>query len=166
MRVLRQNRLKKRMDIAYSPSATLLLSCQFADAGAQTIAARSTLRRWVSRALEQPAHINLRFVSQHEGRALNSEYRGKDYATNVLTFAYPHTRGQPLQADIILCTAVVRAEAKAQRKTVRDHLAHLVIHGVLHAQGYDHENDRDAQRMEAREVELLASLRIRNPYAV
>jgi probable rRNA maturation factor len=154
------------MNKAYSPQNSLELSCQYADAGAQNIAARSTLRRWVLRALAQPAHINLRFVSQHEGRALNREYRGKDYATNVLTFAYPKQRGATLQADIIFCTAVVRAEAKAQRKTVRDHLAHLVIHGVLHAQGYDHENDSDAQRMEAREVELLASLRIRNPYAV
>ncbi|MGL4574385.1 MAG: rRNA maturation RNase YbeY [Burkholderiaceae bacterium] len=154
------------MNKAYMLSNPLELSFQYADPSAQNIAARSTLRRWVARALEKPAHINLRFVSQHEGRALNSEYRGKDYATNVLTFAYPHVRGQPLQADIILCTAVVRAEAKAQRKAVRNHLAHLVIHGVLHAQGYDHENDRDAQRMEAREVELLASLRIRNPYAV
>jgi probable rRNA maturation factor len=154
------------MNKAYSPQKALELSVQYADTSAQNIAVRSTLRRWVARALAKPARINLRFVSQHEGRALNSEYRGKDYATNVLTFAYPQTRGQPLQADIIFCTAVVRAEAKAQRKAVRDHLAHLVVHGVLHAQGYDHENDRDAQRMEAREVELLASLRIRNPYAV
>jgi probable rRNA maturation factor len=161
MSILSQNRSKKRMDIAYT---LFELSLQYTDSSAQTIAARSTLKRWVARALEHPARFTVRFVNAKEGRALNKAFRGKDYATNVLTFNYATPRGAPLAADIVICTSVVRKEAKAQGKTVRDHLAHLVIHGVLHAQGYDHENTRDAKRMEAREIELLASLRVANPY--
>jgi probable rRNA maturation factor len=165
MRFSSHKPLKKRMKPAHMPFE---LSIQYADASAQSMAARSTLRRWVRMSLEAPARITLRFVRAQEGRALNQAFRGKDYATNVLTFNYDvqdlaHT-GVQFAADIVICPSVVRKEAKAQGKPVRNHLAHLVIHGVLHAQGHDHEQPKQAQRMEAREVELLASLRIANPY--
>ncbi len=97
-----------------------------------------------------------------EGRRLNRDFRHKDYATNVLTFNY---RGLPgVAADIVLCLPVVRREARAAVRTLRAHLAHLVIHGMLHAQGYDHQRATDSRRMQRREVELLASLRIADPY--
>ncbi len=144
--------------------------------------ARSTLRRWVLAALERDAGITLVFVNARAGRKLNREFRGRDYATNVLTFTYdtamapealqaPGARVKrgvpslPIQADIVLCMPVVRREAREQGKTLRAHLAHLVIHGVLHAQGHDHERERDARRMQAMETRLLAALRIADPYA-
>ena len=126
---------------------------------------RSTLRGWVMRALEQDAALTLRFVGRHESRALNRIHRGKDYATNVLTFAYGSDEFGVLGADIIICVPVLVAEAKAAKKTLRHHAAHLIIHGVLHAQGYDHEKQRQAAVMEQREIQLLAALKIPNPYA-
>lgn len=140
-------------------------------AGFADLPARATLRGWVLRALEQGAQIALVFVGARAGRAMNRSYRGRDYATNVLTFAYETAPGPagsprpaPINADIVLCMPVVRREARAQGKSLRAHLAHLVIHGVLHAQGYDHERLRDARRMQARETTLLAQLRIADPY--
>ena len=109
------------------------------------------------------AHVTLRFVDGREGRALNRRYRGRDYATNVLTFVYDG--GASLLGDIVLCAPVVRNEARAQRKTLRAHYAHLVVHGMLHLQGYDHERDDDAASMEAREVALLRDLGFGDPYA-
>jgi probable rRNA maturation factor len=141
----------------------LHLALQFADASAEKLP-RSTLRGWVLRALVQDAALTLRFVGIVEGRALNSMHRGKDYATNVLTFEYGVDENGLLGADIVICMPIVAAEAKAQQKRLRDHLAHLVIHGVLHAQGFDHDNEPDAAAMEAREVSLLQTLRIANPY--
>jgi probable rRNA maturation factor len=123
---------------------------------------RPTLRRWVRMALEVDARITLVFVDARAGRRLNREYRGRDYATNVLTFAYEHA--PRVVAEIVLCVAVVAREARAEGKSLRQHLAHLVFHGVLHAQGYDHERMRDARRMQARESALLARLRLPNPY--
>ncbi len=126
--------------------------------------AASTLRRWVDRALDaraRPAQLTLRFVDAREGRRLNSDFRGRDYATNVLTFDY---QPRPVHADIVLCVPVVAREAREQRKTLRAHLAHLVIHGVLHAQGHDHQTGRQAQRMERLETRLLAALGYRDPY--
>lgn len=124
--------------------------------------ARTTLRRWTLLALERDALIVLRFVGTNEGRRLNREFRGQDHATNVLTFDYMET---PLRADIVICVPVVRAEAHALGKAFRDRLAHLVIHGVLHAQGHDHVTPSHARKMEARERELLARLRVADPYA-
>jgi probable rRNA maturation factor len=124
---------------------------------------RATLRRWASAALACDAHVTLRFVGTAEGRALHRNYRGRDYATNVLTFVYDS--GVPLAGDIVVCLPVVRREAKAQRKALRAHLAHLVVHGMLHLQGHDHERAADASAMEAREAEILRRLRYADPYA-
>lgn len=152
------------------PVFPLSLSIQYADSRLETVASRQQIRRWVRAALEQPAVIALRFVDETEGRALNRDFRHKDYATNVLTFAYGDTQTDPeseaaAQADIILCAGVILAEARAQDKTPAAHLAHLIIHGVLHAQGYDHETETDATEMEALETRILARFRIADPYA-
>lgn len=122
---------------------------------------RATLRRWALLALVRDATIVLRFVGLREGRALNREFRGQDHATNVLTFDYME---RPVRADVVICVPVVRSEARRQGKAFRDHLAHLVIHGVLHAQGHDHVSPAQAGRMEARERRLLARLRVADPY--
>jgi probable rRNA maturation factor len=124
--------------------------------------ARSTLVRWLQAALERDAELTLRFVGAAEARRLNRTFRGKDYATNVLTFDYQHA--PVVRADIVLCVPVVRREAREQRKGFRDHLAHLVVHGVLHAQGHEHDRAADARTMEAREVRVLAGLGIDDPY--
>jgi probable rRNA maturation factor len=149
----------------------LSLSVQYADARLQEIVTRAKLRRWVQAALFAPAQLTLRFVDAEEGRALNRDYRNKDYATNVLTFAYTEDGGaalagdEPTQADIILCTDVLQREAAEQKKSLEAHAAHLVVHGVLHAQGYDHESDEEAEEMEALETEILATLGFDHPYA-
>lgn len=143
----------------------LSLSVQYADTRVQEALTRPLLRRWVKTALLAPAQITLRFVNAEEGRALNRDYRGKDYATNVLTFAYTEDEDSEItQADIILCTDVLLREAAEQKKTLEFHAAHLVIHGVLHAQGYDHESEEEADEMEALEIEFLAALGFPNPY--
>jgi probable rRNA maturation factor len=120
--------------------------------------------RWIRAALERPAQITVRFVDGDEGRALNRDYRGRDYATNVLTFDYSH---EPVVvADLILCTPVLAAEAREQKLTLQAHCAHLLVHGTLHAQGYDHEVEADAERMEARESEIVTALGFADPYRV
>lgn len=142
----------------------LALSVQYADASLEEELTRPLLRRWAKAALFAPAQITLRFVDAEEGRALNQAYRGKDYATNVLTFAYTENEEDDTQADIIFCSEVLVREADEQKKTLQAHAAHLVIHGMLHAQGYDHESDDEADEMEALEVEILATLGFSNPY--
>jgi probable rRNA maturation factor len=124
--------------------------------------ARATLRRWLRLALAREAEIVLRFVGAREGRRLNRVFRKRDYATNVLTFDYA---ARPVRADIVICVPVVRTEARAQGKAFRAHLAHLVIHGALHAQGHDHVTPQQARAMEALERRLLARLGIADPYA-
>jgi probable rRNA maturation factor len=124
---------------------------------------RAALVRIARAALERNADVTFRFVDGREGRALNRRYRGRDYATNVLTFVYDD--GVSLTGDIVLCAPVIAKQARQQRKTLRAHYAHLVIHGMLHLQGYDHERDGDAARMEAREIALLRDLGFANPYA-
>lgn len=123
---------------------------------------RATLRRWVTAALERDLAVTLRFVDAREGRRLNDRFRGRNHATNVLTFVYDDV--VPLAGDIVLCVPVLAREARSQGKTLRAHCAHLVIHGMLHLQGYDHERQADAARMEAREIALLRSLRYPDPY--
>jgi probable rRNA maturation factor len=148
----------------------LTLSVQYPDPRLQESITRPKIRRWVQAALFAPAELTIRFVAAEEGQALNREYRGKDYATNVLTFAYnegeqPLADDAPTQADIILCTDVLQQEAAEQKKSVEQHAAHLIIHGVLHAQGYDHLDDEEATEMEAIETEILAGLGMADPYA-
>ena len=144
----------------------LSLTVQFADASLADVVTRPLLRRWVQAALLAPAELTLRFVATAEGRALNRDYRHKDYATNVLTFPYPDDDdSEPTRADIVFCSDVLVQEALEQKKSILAHAAHLVVHGVLHAQGYDHEDDADAAEMEALEVEILAGLGLDNPYA-
>ncbi|MFZ6750044.1 rRNA maturation RNase YbeY [Undibacterium sp. Ren11W] len=143
----------------------LTLSVQYPDPRLQDVLTRPLLRKTVQAALFFPAELTLRFVDAEEGRTLNREYRGKDYATNVLTFAYTEdTDAEVTQADIIFCTEVLEKEAAEQNKTVIEHAQHLVVHGVLHAQGYDHEEDEEAEEMEALEIEILAGLGLENPY--
>ena len=150
----------------------LSLSVQYPDTRLETLITRPKIRRWVQAALFAPAELTIRFVDAEEGRSLNRDYREKDYATNVLTFAYnegddvsnPVADDAPTQADIILCTDVLEREAAEQKKTVEQHTAHLIVHGVLHAQGYDHVRAADARRMQALETRHLARLGIPNPY--
>ena len=124
---------------------------------------RHSVARWIRHALQVDAEITVRIVGQEEGQALNRDYRGKDYATNVLTFDY--TQEPVVTADLVLCAPVVEREAREQRKTLQAHYAHLLIHATLHAQGYDHETgDEDAQEMEALEIRLLGALGYDNPY--
>ena len=124
---------------------------------------RHKVARWMRHALASEAQITVRIVDATEGQALNRDYREKNYPTNVLTFAY--TLQPVVTADLVLCAPVVAKEAKDQGKTLQAHYAHLIVHGALHAQGWDHELDEDAQVMELREAEILARLGFENPYA-
>ena len=140
----------------------LALSLQFADSAHRATLPRHRVARWLRAALDAPAEITVRIVGAEEGRALNRAYRGKDYATNVLTFDYQ--RAPLVVADIVLCAPVVEREAAEQGKPLAAHYAHLLIHGALHAQGWDHGRAAEARRMEARERELLHALGIADPY--
>lgn len=123
---------------------------------------RHKVARWLRHALTSDAEITVRIVDAPEGQSLNREYRKKDYATNVLTFDY--TLEPVVTADLVLCAPVVAQEAKDQGKTLQAHYAHLIVHGALHAQGWDHELDEDAQVMELRESEIMARMGFENPY--
>lgn len=144
------------------PNRRLDLSVQYA--GDRALApARDAVRRWARAALAGGAQVTIRFVDEDEGRALNRDYRGKDYATNVLSFPY---ESEPrVFGDLVLCTTVAAREAVAQGKALEAHLAHLIVHGMLHLQAYDHDNDNDAEAMETREREILAALGYDDPYA-
>ena len=126
--------------------------------------ARGLLRRYIAAALERDADITLRFVDRDEARRLNRRYRRQDCPTNVLSFVYDDER-DVLRGDIVLCTPVLRREAQQQGKPLAAHCAHLVVHGTLHLQGYDHVEDADAARMEAEEAAILARLGYADPYA-
>lgn len=123
---------------------------------------RHKVIKWIRHALQDDAEITVRIVDAAEGQALNRDYRQKDYATNVLTFDY--TQEPIVTADLVLCAPVVAKEAKEQNKTLEEHYAHLLVHGTLHAQGWDHDEDEDAQVMELRESEIMARLGFENPY--
>ena len=135
------------------------------------VPASTSFRRWAEAALlgarhRKPAALSIRIVGAREGRALNLQYRGKDYATNVLSFPVELPRGvaSPLLGDLVICAPVVAREAREQHKAPRDHYAHLTVHGVLHLLGFDHQNERDATRMETLETRILATLGIADPY--
>lgn len=124
---------------------------------------RHKVARWIRHGLQAHGEITVRIVDSAEGQTLNRAYRNKDYATNVLTFDY--TQEPMVCADLVLCAPVVAREAKEQKKTLQEHYAHLIVHGTLHAQGWDHETSlKEAREMEALEVEILARLGFRNPY--
>jgi probable rRNA maturation factor len=138
---------------------------------------RADIAAWASEALGRRAanaELSVRLVGRAEGRKLNAQYRGKDYATNVLSFPAAPWAATPAMAaagagtthlgDLVICPPVLRAEALEQRKTLRAHWAHLVVHGALHLIGYDHERDADARRMERREIAVLRRLGFTNPY--
>jgi len=142
---------------------SLSLSVQYACEG-EPLPSRPQVRRWVKKALEgASAEVTVRFVDAEEGRMLNREYRHKDYATNVLSF--PYMPNPEMAGDLVLCLPVMLREAAEQRKPAEAHFAHLIVHGMLHLQGYDHEtSDADAEIMEAREREILAALGYPDPY--
>lgn len=156
---------QQRKPCAMPVKNKLSLSVQFADPRLVADLPRTLLRRWVQGALLGPAELTLRFVDEIEGRTLNRDYRGKDYATNVLTFAYGESDEDIVQADIVLCADVLIREAAERQIPVTQHAAHLVVHGVLHAQGYDHEAEDEAEEMEQFETEILATLGLPDPYA-
>ena len=142
---------------------TLSLSLQFADTRHKALLPRHKVARWVRAALLNPGEITVRIVGAEEGRELNREYRQKDYATNVLTFDYQH---EPVVlADLILCAPVIEAEAHDMGIGLDAHYAHLLVHGTLHAQGFDHETARQAREMEPRESALMQALGFADPYA-
>ena len=150
------------------PLQTLTLSLQFArfDGAAEHRAAlpRHKVARWIRHALALDAEITVRIVGENEGRQLNRDYRQKDYATNVLTFDY--AQEPVVSADLVLCAPVVAREAAEQNKPLAEHYAHLLVHGTLHAQGWDHEtSEQDAQEMEAYETDILRGLGFADPYA-
>jgi probable rRNA maturation factor len=148
---------------AVGSKPALSLSLQFADARHRALLPRHKVARWLRAALEGPAEFTVRIVDADEGQALNRDFRGKDYATNVLTFDYQH---EPVVvADLVLAAPVVEAEARDLGIDIAAHYAHLLVHGALHAQGYDHEADDEAAAMEARETELLLGLGLHDPYA-
>jgi len=136
---------------------------------------KNHIRRWARAAARRDAEVTVRLVGEAEGRELNRDYRGKDYATNVLTFVYaenealpgaPDAVGDVLAGDLVLCVPVVVREAAAQGKTLEAHFAHLVVHGMLHLQGYDHETEAEAAEMESLETAILRELGYADPYAL
>lgn len=148
-------------------STRLNLSVQYA-CHSTGLPLRPQLRRWARAALDvdgkRGGQITVRLVDEEEGQALNREYRGKDYATNVLSF--PYELAPRVWGDLVLCAPVVQREAAAQNKPLEAHFAHLIVHGMLHLQGYDHEQSEDeARQMESQERELLAALGYPNPYS-
>ncbi|MFZ5526556.1 MAG: rRNA maturation RNase YbeY [Pseudomonadota bacterium] len=142
---------------------SLSLSLQFADKRHREHLPRHKVARWIRAALESDAEIAVRLVDAEEGQALNRDYRHKDYATNVLTFDY--ATEPVVMADLIICAPVIEREAQEQHKPLEAHYAHMLVHGALHAQGWDHEAPDEAEAMEAREREILAALGFDDPYA-
>ena len=141
---------------------TLSLSLQFADKRHRDTLPRHKVARWVKAALDTDAEIAVRIVDAEEGQALNKDFRKKNYATNVLTFDY--AQEPVVMADLIICAPVIEQEAAEQGKTLEAHYAHMLVHGTLHAQGWDHMKKKEAEAMEAREREILAALGFADPY--
>lgn len=145
-------------------SRRLSLTVQYAD-GAGDLPDRAACRRFVRAAIDRPAVITLRFSAEIEARELNRTYRGRDHATNVLSFSYDEHRSVAVvHGDIVVCPAVVRREAALQARPVPAHYAHLIVHGVLHLCGHDHETEDEAREMEMRETRILGKLGFADPY--
>ncbi|CAM3775864.1 rRNA maturation RNase YbeY [Polynucleobacter antarcticus] len=148
-------------------ASTLAIDIQYAspaiEKNIKSIVSSITIKKWVKETTQHSGSLTLRFVNQAEGKKLNAAFRKKDAATNVLTFPYELTK-KTVAADIIFCFPVIQKEAREQGKTVKAHLAHLVVHGCLHAQGFDHEIEKEAKKMENREIALLKLLGFTNPY--
>lgn len=142
---------KLSLTIQYATTSTLLPACK-------------QVRQWAKSALRVDSEVTIRFIDEQEGCQLNNFYRGKDYATNVLTF--PLTETPHLIGDIVICAPVVVSEAKAQNKPLEAHFAHLTVHGILHLHGYDHETEAQAELMESIEIQILAKLGYANPYLI
>ena len=146
---------KLKIDLQYASTAI--------ESTLSKIASPALIKKWVKSATPLGGFITLRFVNAAEGKKLNLAFRQKDYATNVLTFPYELSKNE-LVADIIFCLPVLQKEAKEQDKLLKAHLAHLVVHGCLHAQGYDHEAAKDAKKMETLEIQTLQKMGFANPY--
>ena len=147
---------------ARRPRPALTLSLQLVDARHRGVLARHRVVRWLRAALERPATLTVRVVDGDDGLALNRAWRRQEHATNVLTF--PYATEPEVEADLVLCAPVVEQEAEAQGIALDAHYAHLVVHGTLHAQGFDHERRADAEVMEQREREILVGLGFADPY--
>ena len=139
------------------------LAVQFASE-ADELPTRAQIRRWVAAALEHPAEITVRIVDADEEQALNQDYRHKGYVPNVLTFEYGEISPGVLGGDVVICAPVVEREAREQGKPLKDHYAHMTVHGVLHLQSYDHLDPAEAHIMESREAVILKRFHIPNPY--
>ncbi|WP_250450378.1 rRNA maturation RNase YbeY [Caballeronia sp. ATUFL_M2_KS44] len=150
------------------PRFTLTLTLQFPAARVfpshKAMLPRATVAHWIKASLFADAELTVRFVDEEEGRMLNRTYRQKDYATNVLTFAYAESEEDPVAGDLILCCPVVEREAAEQGKPLAAHYAHLIVHGTLHAQGYDHEVESEAEEMESIETDIMKALGFSDPY--
>ena len=149
------------------PLNQLQLSLQFGAfpevADHRAVLTRSKVTRWIRHALAVDAEITVRIVGTEEGQSLNREYRKKDYATNVLTFDYQQE--PTVMADLVICAPVIEREAKEQNKSLEEHYAHMLVHGTLHAQGWDHETSaEDADEMEAFETDIMRKLGFADPY--
>ena len=142
---------------------SLSLSLQFADKRHRDTLPRHKVARWIRAALASDAEIAVRIVDAEEGQALNRDFRKKNYATNVLTFDY--AQAPVVMADLIICAPVIEQEAQEQGKSLEAHYAHMLVHGTLHAQGWDHLKKKEAEAMEAHEREILAALGFEDPYA-
>ncbi len=157
-----------KMTSKQASSSKLEIDIQFASDAIEnkvlSIASLVVIKKWVKATVQLNGLITLRFVNATEGKKLNFAFRNKDYATNVLTFPYELSK-KTLAADIIFCLPVIQKEASDQSKAVKAHLAHLIIHGCLHAQGLDHVGDKQAKKMKGKEIIILKSLGFTNPYA-
>ena len=151
----RDNPPRLKIDLQYASTAI--------ESTLRKIASPALIKKWVKCATPLGGLMTLRFVNATEGKKLNLAFRQKDYATNVLTFPYDLSKNE-LVADIIFCLPVLQKEAKEQDKLLKAHLAHLIVHGCLHAQGYDHEAAKDAKKMEALEIQTLQKMGFTNPY--
>jgi probable rRNA maturation factor len=156
------NKRSRPRQAASAQAPRLSLSVQYA-VDDDELPGRWQVRRWVRACVPGAAQVTVRFVAAEEGRRLNHDFRGKDYPTNVLSFSY--VPPPALAGDLVVCAPVARREAQEQGKAVEAHFAHLIVHGMLHLQGFDHENESDAAAMEERERETMARLNLPDPYA-